>query len=460
MNEEKGQKASERVKTPQVYGDLFDFYMERGEMPPQFAGSDDPLADYVREVADEPGNRRLMEEDSLWRDIMREALGGFFEGMVPMFGEIDGKAADEAGMIDEFFEASLDKKREMWQGIVQHIKQNYAPEEVNVDGYSRLMRDTPGDLNDIFDALHTDWQRALAQRTRRLKQQALERNKPRFEQSVREAGRHDYETVLATEATVGRYPQLREILLMMGRDKEASRDEFDATVTRYVPVVLSRSPEMSDIDGVTVGNDLRRMIPAELVRLSDSAIDIGFYADFAARRLRLFSTKPPSEKREKTELEKRRRPRLKEGPMIVSVDTSSSMSGHPEKIAKALVMQILRVAKRKRRKLFLITYSIRSKSIELTSRKGYAEVKKFMRSGFTGGTNGEMMLGAVLRQLSTEDFSMADVLIISDFDFPYPLKTTERDIRREQAKGVRFYGLAINSDVRQYSRILDRSWKI
>ena len=83
-----------------------------------------------------------------------------------------------------------------------------------------------------------------------------------------------------------------------------------------------------------------------------------------------------------------------------------------------------------------------------------------MRSGFTGGTNGEMMLGAVLRQLSTEDFSMADVLIISDFDFPYPLKTTERDIRREQAKGVRFYGLTIKSDVRQYSRILDRSWKI
>ena len=45
MNEEKGQKASERVKTPQVYGELFDFYMERGEMPPRFAGSDDRRAD-------------------------------------------------------------------------------------------------------------------------------------------------------------------------------------------------------------------------------------------------------------------------------------------------------------------------------------------------------------------------------------------------------------------------------
>lgn len=447
-------------KSPQVYGDLFDFYMERGEMPPSRSGTTDPLAEYVREIADEPGNRHLMESDSIWRDIMRESLDNFMSGMIPLYDEIERGAEMEREMMEEFFDAPIERKREMWPGIVKRLKGNYSPGEVNVDGYSRLIRESPDDVGDIFDALRSDWQQALQQRTRRMKQDLLDRNKPRFEQSVREAGSHDYETVRRTEATVGRYPQLREIMALMGRDKEKSREEFDATVTRYVPVVLSHSPEMSDIDGVTIGNDLRRIIPAELVRLSVPEVETAFFADFAAKRLRLFSTKPPSEKQEKTDTETRRRPRLKDGPMIVSVDTSMSMSGQPEKIAKAMVMQVLRLAKRKRRKLFLITYSVRSNSIELTTRRGYAEVKKFMRAGFTGGTNGEMMLGSILRQLSTEDFSMADVLIISDFDFPYPIKSTEAGIRREQGRGTRFYGLAIRSDVKHFGRILDRSWKI
>lgn len=451
-----------RPESPrQVYGDLFDFYMERGEMPTSvLQGPADPLADYVREVADEPGNRKLMETDPVWRDIMRESLDNFMAGMVPLYNQIDSDVAAEHNMMDEFFAAPIEQKRQMWSDVVARLKRNYTQGEVNVDGYSKLMRDNPGDVADIFDALREDWQRALRQRALRLKQQLLDRNKQRFEQSVREAGSHDYETVRRTEATVGRYPVLREILAMMGREKEASREEFDATVTRYVPVILSHSPEMSDIDGVTIGNNLRRLIPAELVRLSVPEIETAFFADFAARRLRLFSTKPPSQQQEKTETERRRRPRLKEGPMIVSIDTSYSMSGRPEKIAKAMVMQILRLAKRKHRKLFLITYSVRATSIELTTRRGFAEVKKFMGAGFTGGTDGEMMLNSILKQLNTEDFSMADVLIISDFDFPYPLRPTEQAIRAEQAKGTRFYGLAIHSDTRRYSRLLDRSWKI
>ncbi len=455
------QTEARKERSPQVYGDLFDFYMERGEMPPSATSAPvDPLVDYVREVADEPGNRKLMETDPVWRDIMREGLDNFMGGMVPLYNQLDSNAATEQRMMDEFFSAPIEQKRQMWPDVVGRLKRNYTQGEVNVDGYSKLMRDNPGDVADIFDALREDWQRALAERTQRLKQELLDRNKPRFEQSIREAGSHDYETVRRTEATVGRYPVLREILAMMGREKEASREEFDATVTRYVPVVLSHSPEMSDIDGVTIGNNLRRLIPAELVRLSVPEIETAFFADFAARRLRLFSTNPPSEKQEKTETERRRRPRLKEGPMIVSIDTSSSMSGKPEKIAKAMVMQILRLAKRKKRKLFLITYSVRATSIELTTRRGFAEVKKFMSAGFTGGTNGEMMLNSILKQLNTDDFSMADVLIISDFDFPYPLRPTEQAIRAEQAKGTRFYGLAINSDPRQFNRLLDRSWKI
>ena len=449
--------------TPADYTMLFDFYMERGSngsaQPPASAPADQ-LGDYVEEVADEPGNRRLMEADELWRDIIRDSLEGFCGGMINAMGEIDSALHKEAELLDDFFSSPLERKREMWGDVVRTLKGAYSPEEVNVDGYSRLMKENPEDVDDIFDALRQDWQKALMNRADRLKQQLIDANKKSFEQGVREAGSHDYAIVSRTEAEVGKYPQLREILSLMGRDKEKDHEEYDATVTRYIPQVVSNAPTMSDIDGVTTGSDLRNLLPSELTRLDTPGLDTAFLADFAAGRLQLFSSKPPTESREKTENQRRRRPRQKEGPMIVCVDTSFSMAGKPERIAKALVMQILRVAKTKRRKLFLITYSVRSRNIELTSRKGFAEVKKFMAGGFTGGTNGEMMLGDVIKALNSKNFSMADVLIISDFEFPRPVKPTLDKIKAEQAKGTRFYGLAFRSGPGAYEKILDRAWKI
>jgi len=57
-----------------------------------------------------------------------------------------------------------------------------------------------------------------------------------------------------------------------------------------------------------------------------------------------------------------------------------------------------------------------------------------------GGIDGEEMLKDALRMLQTSNFSMADVLIISDFYFGVPRPKTRDKMNKERANGTRFYG--------------------
>ncbi len=66
-------------------------------------------------------------------------------------------------------------------------------------------------------------------------------------------------------------------------------------------------------------------------------------------------------------------------------------------------------------------------------------------SDLTGGTDGEEMLKASFKALQKDSFSMADILIISDFIFPIPKKATAAKIQEEKLRGTRFYGLHIGS---------------
>lgn len=87
-------------------------------------------------------------------------------------------------------------------------------------------------------------------------------------------------------------------------------------------------------------------------------------------------------------------------------------------------------------------------------------MKDFLDHGFSGGTNGEEMLKIALRVLETETYSLADILIISDFKFSKPIKNTIDKMCEERAMGVRFYGLQIGTASREYDKILDRIWKV
>lgn len=174
----------------------------------------------------------------------------------------------------------------------------------------------------------------------------------------------------------------------------------------------------------------------------------------------LFANKPPMTVQDKQAQENQTKPRLEKGPIIVSVDTSGSMMGKPEKLTRCLLMQLIRLAKKQKRKCFVITFSVRAKALELTKPVNWGLLKKFLEEGFCGGTDGEQMLAAALNALQTKKFRMADVLIISDFFFPLPIYKTRKLMETEHAKGTRYYGLQIGETKNPYDKVLDKIWKL
>ena len=440
-----------------AYSEAFDFYMDCGQLP-DMVPSDDLLSGYMKSVID--ANPQLDSQDATWKEVLKDDLLAFLSALLGAFFEEEQAHQKETDFIERYQNAQLEQQRQAWPAVYKHVKGNYAPTDVNIDGYVEQFKDH--ETQDVIDALTEDWRKAADKRLNQKEEQLLEQNKDRWERRMREWGRSDYERRKKIDQMYYRYPILQEIVRIIGREQPQRKDEKDDIVYKYMPILLSHSTTTTEIEQISIGNDLSHVIPSEIAKLSESSTEMMFFKKFAERQLQVFANKPPMTAQEKQVQENQTKPRLEKGPIIVSVDTSSSMKGEPEKLARSLLMQLLRLAKKQHRKCFVITFSVRAMAVavELTKPANWRCVKKFLEEGFSGGTNGEQMLSVALDALQTRDFCMADVLIISDFEFPLPIEKTRKRMEEEHSKGTRYYGLQIGETKNPYDKVLDKIWQL
>ena len=277
----------------------------------------------------------------------------------------------------------------------------------------------------------------------------------------------EYKQKKKLEKYTYKYPELDEIARIIGREKSPDTTTKDDTVEKYRPLLLQHSPIRENIDGVTLGNNLSAMLPTEVALLADVKSEGVFYKRYATKQLQLLSGKTPMVAAKKKDTERKNEPRLTEGPIIVSLDTSGSMGGEKEKVSKALLIHLMEIAKRKRRKCLLITFSISAKTLEVTHPKHWKKVASFLTEHFSGGTDGNQMLGYAIDALVEGAFEMADVLIISDFEFDPPKDSLKKAIVKAQGQGTKFYGLRIGCGAlydsfyeRSYERLLNKMWVV
>lgn len=431
------------------YSEAFDFYMECGEMPPTMQ-PDDCLAGYMQEVID--NNPQIDGSDPTWVEVLKEDLISFFTVLLEQFRAMQIEAMKELAMIALFNEAAIEKKREMWQEVCRTIEAGYSKYDVNLPGYAAQFK--TDDKEAIFSALTSDWENACKAKLDKKERQMLNRSKMQFEQLCRDAGTRDYEDRKKVEKFLHRYPQLKEIVDMIGREKDSSKEETDSVMYRFMPTSVAENSSVEEIDRVESGDNLERVLPVELSMPEDL-----FYKRYATKELQQFSS-PGRDKPKKIE-EHRKDPRLTKGPIIVSIDTSGSMSGQPQRIAFSLLKQLLRMAKKQKRPCYLISFSVRSKSIDLAKPRNWGRIDNFLEKSFSGGTDGEQMLAEAIRVLQKGTYEMADVLIISDFEFSVPVAATMDKISKEKTLGTRFYGLKIGRyGVKGYEKVMDKIWVV
>lgn len=149
------------------------------------------------------------------------------------------------------------------------------------------------------------------------------------------------------------------------------------------------------------------------------------------------------------------------GPILVCLDTSGSMRGKPEQIAKALVLALVKECLETSRPLYLINYSLELRTLELTGLKeGLSEFLDFLGFSFYGGTDLNPALAHGLEVLERSRWEGADVLVVSDFSQPKLRPGVMNTMKKCQAqKGTKFYCLSVSQkSIKDLMNIFDGAW--
>lgn len=251
------------------------------------------------------------------------------------------------------------------------------------------------------------------------------------------------------------YPEVLEVAKVLGRIADDDGNEKVPLGGGNTMSVDHSAP--SDIEGVTVGNDLSSMLPSEMAQMVDEDLNGLFVYKFATRNLQNFRYKSqimnPSHK---LQMHKARQ----KGPMVVCLDTSGSMAGVPERISHSLIVKLLQLALRQDRDFLLIAFSYMAKAFEV--RKNRARLLDFFRKPSSGDTDVSDMLNMCIETLmSKPEFMSADVCLVSDYKMPVAGDALMKRILDLREAGTRFYGLQIGeTSFKEWPKYFDRIWNL
>ncbi len=247
---------------------------------------------------------------------------------------------------------------------------------------------------------------------------------------------------------------LEEILLLIGR-KPSNAGDRKAHLS-YGNQNLPHSGG-SDIQGITVGQSFSSLLPFETALFSDSQTEDVFLHKYVDHQLQLFHHKSENGKTSRGLNNVRAKGR---GPMIICMDTSGSMEGHPLDVARVVVSNIFMEAQRQKRACLLILYSEDIDVIDL--KNAWENYKVRLGGGYRdfilqipieyGATDiTEMLLAIFGLWENSQYYQLADVLVISDFEIPKPSIDLLSKMMYYRGLGYRFFGYKIGSEETELS---------
>lgn len=256
----------------------------------------------------------------------------------------------------------------------------------------------------------------------------------------------------------------QKIADILGRMRDAEWAEQISVVKQTIgistPVVNINSKE--EIIGLKLGKDLEHALPSELALMADPDTAILFDLKYLESKLLCFELQGTTFQDENIEIEVETKEQKEEakGPMILCVDTSGSMQGEPEYIAKAMALYLGTKAKAENRLCYIVNFSEQIEIFEITGNKGIAALVAFLQRSFHGGTDAAPALIHTLKVLEQQQYSKADVLMISDFIMRSLPDSVITAIERQKQNGTRFNSLVIGNVFlkERLKTLFDKEW--
>ena len=264
--------------------------------------------------------------------------------------------------------------------------------------------------------------------------------------------------LLRLRGLVEQLPQLREIVRALGR-LQVSDNDTSVAEKIMVPVrrleeerLWVRTPGIpAETRGVERSGEIARMLPVEASMLGHPKLRLLWHARRAERALLTYRVEGVEMERVWTERDaleesEGKRPRPERGPILAVIDTSGSMHGLPEQVAKAIVLEAMRVAHAEKRRCYLYCYSgpgdVIEHELDLVP-EGIGRLLVFLSHTFGGGTDIGCMT-AVVKRLEQDDWRKADVILVSDGEWAAP-HTVIAGVQRAKECGTRFHGVQIGN---------------
>jgi uncharacterized protein with von Willebrand factor type A (vWA) domain len=241
---------------------------------------------------------------------------------------------------------------------------------------------------------------------------------------------------------------LQKLAEMLGRMRQAEREYEEEVFTEMVIKTAWKAEHAtkSELVGIHESDDISSILPAEAALLADESTELLFYKKFTEKKLQTFEyqAKILSWQEEIEEKNRQKEKDKKKGPFIICVDTSGSMHGTPETVAKTLCFSILKMAVKDNRKCYLISFSTAIETLNLTDLKNNLDkLIEFLSMSFHGGTDAAPAMREALRMLETEDYKKADIIMVSDFVMPGFDNETKNKITAARESKTKFHSLVI-----------------
>ena len=257
-------------------------------------------------------------------------------------------------------------------------------------------------------------------------------------------------------------PELAELIRQLGRTEHdvrlppapappPPRGSAQPVPLRAVETLLPDAP--GEIVGVRFSAQPERMLASEAVMLKHPVLKKLWRARHAEARLLSWDTTAvltdwrPDPRAAGRQADAPPRPEpLSRGPVIVCLDTSGSMRGAPENIAKAVTLAALRLAHEQQRGCLLIAFGGPHELVERElgqSADGLAALMALMGQGFDGGTDIQTPIERALERVHEARWSRADLLIVSDGEFGCVPHTLARLDEARVRFGLRVQGVLV-----------------
>jgi uncharacterized protein with von Willebrand factor type A (vWA) domain len=272
--------------------------------------------------------------------------------------------------------------------------------------------------------------------------------------------RREWREAQALAALLQRQPALAALIASLGRDRpqpaaprpapDVQPHGVERTAGRWVETRVPDAP--GQILGVRPGRNLARMLPSEAAQLRHPLLHKLWRARLAEARLMVWDEEAllgeprpggPEALRAGPAPEP---PRRERGPMLVCIDTSGSMRGAPERIAKAVVLEAARTAYRERRGCRLLAFGGPDEVLEhelAFTPSGLDALLDFIGQAFDGGTDVATPLARAIERVHQAGWHAADLLLVSDGEFGCPEATLARLDAARQRHGLRVQGVLV-----------------